>query len=60
MTDIGPKVVKGPGILVPHRVAIAGPPVARLYIFNPSYAQLECAGQQKPTTVITDLLTYSI
>lgn len=56
---MGPKVEKGPGILVPHRLAIAGPLVARLYIFNPSYTQVECARQQT-TKSNKHLLTYII
>lgn len=56
---MGPKVEKGPGILVPHRVEIAGPLVARLYIFNPSYMQLECARQDSRDKINKHLFTFN-
>lgn len=45
---MGPKLLKGPGMLLPHTVAIAvvWPLADRLKIFTPSNRQVECATQQ--------------
>ena len=44
---MGPKVVRGPGTVLPHSVAIGETPVASLYTRTPSNTQLECAKTSK-------------